>query len=159
MHNRTEAQGRTLAELVEHILTRYHRPMPSRLSSLDELVRRVASVHGPGDPQRFTALVHTFDALQVDVERYLDNEAAVLFPWLLGDDPGGAAEPVRATLDQHRTIAGLLRRMRELTDDYQVPADACGSWRALWTGLEGLEGSIHEHMHLETDVLFPRALR
>lgn len=149
---------RPLNELIEHIVARYHRPLDSQLPSLEELVRRVAAVHGPGDPRRFAALVDTFEALRSDLEPHMVKEESVLFPWLLGDNPGGAGEPIRVMLDEHDAVAGLLRRLRELADDYEVPADACGSWRALWMGLEALEASLHEHIHLENNVLFPRAL-
>ena len=52
----------------------------------------------------------------------------------------------------------MLRRLRELTDDYQVPDGACNTWRALWAALEALEVELFEHIHLENNILFPRAL-
>ena len=51
-----------------------------------------------------------------------------------------------------------LRRLRELTNAYEVPAEACNTWRALWHGLAALEESLHRHIHLENNILFPRAL-
>ena len=51
-----------------------------------------------------------------------------------------------------------LHRLRELTNDYQPPAGACTTWRALWHGLAALETALHEHIHLENNILFPRAL-
>jgi regulator of cell morphogenesis and NO signaling len=59
---------------------------------------------------------------------------------------------------EHESAGSALRRMRELTDGYQVPAAACNTWRALWHGLDALESSMHQHIHLENNILFPRAL-
>jgi len=52
----------------------------------------------------------------------------------------------------------LDRRLRVLTDDYEVPAEACNTWHALWHGLAALEESLHSHIHLENNILFPRSL-
>jgi regulator of cell morphogenesis and NO signaling len=59
---------------------------------------------------------------------------------------------------EHDALGVLLDEVRALTGDYRVPADACNTWRALWQGLEVLEHDCHEHIHLENNVLFPRAL-
>jgi len=60
---------------------------------------------------------------------------------------------------EHASAGAALRRLRELTKDYQVPSEACNTWRALWHGLAALEESLHQHIHLENNILFPRALR
>ena len=60
---------------------------------------------------------------------------------------------------EHDAAGAALRRLRELTNGYKVPAEACNTWRALWHGLLALETSLHEHIHLENNILFPRALR
>ena len=60
---------------------------------------------------------------------------------------------------EHEAVGAMLRRLRELTDDYTVPAEACNTWRALWVGLADLERALHEHIHLENNILHPRALR
>ncbi len=149
---------RPLPELIAHIEARYYRPLDALLPSLDELLVRVVGVHGPKEPERFQELLRAFRALRADLEPHMRKEEAILFPWLREGDPSTAGAPIRQMLQQHETVAVLLRRIRELTDDYRVPPDACGSWRALWTGLEELEASLHEHIHLENNVLFPRAL-
>ena len=61
-------------------------------------------------------------------------------------------------LREHNETGDALRRLRELTGDYTVPEGACNTWRALWYGLAALETSLHEHIHLENNILFPRAL-
>ena len=59
----------------------------------------------------------------------------------------------------HETLGGMLRTVRELKGGYKVPEGACNTWRALWVGLEDLERSLHEHIHLENNILHPRTLR
>lgn len=60
---------------------------------------------------------------------------------------------------EHENAGDLLEELRQLTGDFVVPDDACASFRALWQGLEALEHSLHEHIHLENNILFPRAVR
>jgi regulator of cell morphogenesis and NO signaling len=59
---------------------------------------------------------------------------------------------------EHEAVGAALRRIRELTDGYTVPAEACNTWRALWRGLGALEKDLHQHIHLENNILFPKAL-
>ena len=59
---------------------------------------------------------------------------------------------------KYDAAAAALRRLRTLTGDYEVPDEACNTWRALWHGLADLERAMHQHIHLENNILFPRAL-
>ena len=70
----------------------------------------------------------------------------------------GADGRIAVMIREHETAGDLLRRIRELTNDVTVPREACNTWRALWLGLEALESDLHEHIHLENNILFPRAL-
>jgi len=154
----TDWSTRPLTELVEHIVLRYHRTLEAELPRLEKLANKVAMVHGHLDPERFDALVHTFSALQADLLQHMAKEEQVLFPWIRAGQGAGADGPIHVMRLEHDEAGAMLARLRELTGDYVVPEEACGSWRALWTGLEGLERELHEHIHLENNVLFPRAL-
>lgn len=66
--------------------------------------------------------------------------------------------PVRMMSLEHDTAGDLLRRMREASADYAVPGDACISYRTLYQALEELERDLHQHIHLENNILFPRAI-
>jgi len=66
--------------------------------------------------------------------------------------------PISVMEEEHESAGAALRRLRELTNGYQVPEEACNTWRALWHGLAALEESLHQHIHLENNILFPRAL-
>jgi regulator of cell morphogenesis and NO signaling len=69
-----------------------------------------------------------------------------------------ADAPISVMEHEHDSAARALRRLRQLTNDYRVPAEACTTWRALWHGLAALEEALHRHIHLENNILFPRAL-
>jgi len=146
-----------LADLIDHILLAYHEPLRSELPRLEALVRKVHEVHGDKDPERFAALLKTFLAIQADIDQHLPKEERILFPMIKRGEGGMAEGPMHVMELEHEELGGLLKQVRELTNGYQVPAEACNTWRALWVGLEDLERALHEHIHLENNVLHPRA--
>lgn len=92
----------------------------------------------------------------------------MLFPYIAQLEAGGRPKlpPIFVTVDQpvtrmmldHDHTGDELRLVREITNNYQPPADACTTYRALYRALEDLERDLHEHIHLENNILFPRAL-
>jgi regulator of cell morphogenesis and NO signaling len=146
-----------LPALIDHILTAYHGPLKEELPRLETMARKVHQVHGDKDPQRLVELVRVVAGLRRELEEHMGKEEQVLFPMILEGHGALSGPPVRMMEQEHESAAAALRRLRELTDDYQVPAAACTTWRALWHGLEALEGSLHRHIHLENNILFPRA--
>lgn len=144
-----------LPGLVDHIVTTYHGSLREELPRLEAMARKVARVHEDRDPERrLPAILATLLALKGELEDHMEREEQVLFPLLL---QGGGEAPVEPFVDDHTAAGESLARLRELTDEYRPPADACNTWRALWAGLEALERATHQHIHLENNVLFPRA--
>lgn len=154
----TELDGwadRPTPELIAHILERYHRPLDEELPRLETLANKVARVHGDRD-ERLPRIAQTFAILKMELENHFLKEERVLFPAILEGDGERLACPVAVMLRDHEDAGDLLRTLRTLTDDFAMPPHACGSWRALWHGLEDLERSLFEHIHLENNILFPR---
>jgi regulator of cell morphogenesis and NO signaling len=149
---------RPLGELIAHILDAYHKPLYEELPRLEAMARKVLNVHRDKDPERLTELLRVYLELKAELEQHFAKEEQILFPMIQRGLGSMADGPVHVMRDEHDSAAAALRRLRELTDGYQVPAAACNTWRALWHGLEALETSLHEHIHLENNVLFPRAL-
>ncbi len=144
-----------LVDLVDHIVGAFHVPLHEELPRLEAMSRKVARVHADRDPEgRLPAIRDTLVALKAELESHMEREERELFPRLLAAD---SEVPVAPYVDDHEEAGAALARLRELTDDYRPPADACNTWRALWAGLEALEREMHEHVHLENNVLFPRA--
>lgn len=147
-----------LPELIDHILAVYHASLKEELPRLDGMAHKVLDVHGDKDPARFAALVEVFTGLRAELQQHMLKEEQILFPMIRRGQGTAAGAPVGVMMHEHEVAGEALRRLRTLTDDYTVPQEACNTWRALWHGLAALEAALHEHIHLENNILFPRAL-
>ena len=88
----------------------------------------------------------------------MEKEEVILFPMIRTGRGAMAGCPISVMEMEHESAGASLRKIRQLTDEYQVPIQACNTWRALWHGLKELEESTHQHIHLENNILHPRAL-
>jgi regulator of cell morphogenesis and NO signaling len=148
---------RPLAELIDHILERYHQPLKPEMARLRAMGRRVAAVHG-GHAPRMVELAKVIAAFVDETDCHLEKEERVLFPWIRSGQGASAAMPIQQLHREHDSHGVHLAEMRRLCDDYVPPAEACATWRALYLGLAELERELMEHIHLENNILFPRAL-
>ena len=145
-----------LEDLIQHLLDAFHQPLRDELPRLDAMAAKVLDVHGPKDPARLGELRQLVGQLRAELEQHMDKEEQVLFPMAragIGPVPDG---PIQVLEAEHDEAGRALARLRELTNGFTVPADACNTWRALWAGLEALERDLHQHIHLENNILFPR---
>ena len=147
-----------LGDLIDHIVDVYHESLREELPPLANMARKVADVHRDKAPETLPELLDVCLALQAELESHMEKEEQILFPMIRRGKGFMAEGPISVMLDEHDSAANALRRLRELTNGYEVPAEACNTWRALWHGLAALEESLHRHIHLENNILFPRAL-
>jgi regulator of cell morphogenesis and NO signaling len=147
-----------LDHLMDHILHAYHKPLWEELPRLDAMARKVLEVHHDKNPEGLTELVRVYGALRAELEQHMMKEEQILFPMVRRGQGIMASGPISVMEYEHEAAGEALRRLRVLTSDYEVPAEACNTWRALWHGLAALETELHEHIHLENNILFPRAL-
>jgi regulator of cell morphogenesis and NO signaling len=163
-----------LADLVDHIVTRYHVGLRQELPRLAAMADKVLAVHGKRHPEVLPALVRTLQSLRAELESHTTKEEQILFPWIeelerfagSGSSRRAAAAtpapsvgaPIAMMESEHDEAAGALAEMRRLTGGYQLPEGACTTFRGLYHGLAELEDDLHRHIHLENHVLFPRAL-
>jgi regulator of cell morphogenesis and NO signaling len=147
-----------LGDLVIHIMAAYHRPLDTELPRLEALAAKVLEVHREKQPEMLAELLAVFRGLKTELEDHMAKEEEILFPMIRKGEGMLADGPIAIMEEEHEAAGAALRRLRELTGDYQVPAEACNTWRALWHGLAALEGALHQHIHLENNILFPRAL-
>jgi regulator of cell morphogenesis and NO signaling len=153
-----------LAELISHIVSVHHRYLKRELPRLAMLLDRVAAAHSASHPELVEAQ-HVLAGLTQELSSHMGKEENVLFPWIVllesPDSPtvprGSVANPIHVMEHEHRDAGEALRRLRELTGDYRVPADGCTSYLALLHGLMELEHDLHLHIHKENNILFPRA--
>lgn len=149
-----------LLEATHHVYTR------EALATLVPLAQKVARVHGErlGFLTEVRGLV---EELRDDLIPHLEKEERVLFPYvraldLHGPRPapfGTVHNPIRMMHFEHDRVGEMLRELRALTDGYTLPEDACGSFRALYQGLQDFEADLHRHIYLENEHLFPEAVR
>jgi regulator of cell morphogenesis and NO signaling len=164
------AADAALSELVRFIVDKYHADLRGELPRLDQMAAKVIDAHGEKHPELLPALVSTFRGLRQEVEEHMMKEERVLFPYIerlealaesgegLPASPFGSIQaPIGMMEHEHETVGHALARLRELTGGYVAPADACNTFRGLYHGLAELENALHEHIHLENNVLFPRA--
>jgi len=147
-----------LEDLIRHILVTYHEPLREELPRLAAMARKVKETHADKAPDTLPQLLNVFLGLQAELESHMAKEEQILFPMILGGQGFMAGGPISVMEHEHESAGEALARLRELTGDYTVPAEACNTWRALWHGLAALEEALHEHIHLENNILFPRAL-
>lgn len=145
------------AELIPHLLEQFHAPHREELPRLLEMARKVESVHAD-KPECPHGLGDHLQAMSEELELHMQKEEQVLFPLILAGRGRMAGAPIACMEDEHQDAGRSLRRLRELAHDFSAPENACNTWCALYLGLEEFERDLMEHIHLENNALFPRAL-
>lgn len=151
-------EDRPLPELIEHLLERYHAEHREELPRLVAHAEKVEKVHADKAACPRGLAQHLATMLE-ELEDHMQKEEQVLFPMILAGRGRMASMPVQVLELEHQDHARNLQKMRALAHDFVPPPEACGTWIALYLGLAALERDLMEHIHLENNVLFPRALR
>jgi regulator of cell morphogenesis and NO signaling len=156
----------SMTDLADHIESTHHAYLKRELPRLAFLVGKVAKAHGANRPQ-LLMLEDVFTRFKPEMESHMEKEEVVLFPVCrrldAGDGSaaahcGSVAAPIRMMVYEHEDAGAALRQMRELTDGYAPPPDACNTYRAMLDGLAELERDMHVHVHKENSILFPKAI-
>ena len=144
-----------LADLCAHIAQVHHERLRWELPRLADLAERAVVAHGAERPE-LHELRDVLLSLRSELEEHIVDEEQRLFPAILaGDVPGG--EELARLEREHDEAGAALHRLRELTAGYDTARALCNTHRALLDGLHGLELDLHQHVHEENNVLFPRA--
>lgn len=161
----TDAMG--LAELADHIKETHHAYLTEELQRLDFMTRKVAAVHGDSEP-RLRQIREVFIPFAEELTLHMVKEEQVLFPMVrqienATETPdfhcGSLANPIGQMEREHESAGDALAQFRLLTDDYTPPEWACNTFRALYDALAELERDMHQHVHKENNVLFPKAMQ
>jgi len=147
-----------LKDLIEFILFNYHRPLDEELPRIEAMASKVFNVHHEKAEEMLADILATFRGLKAELEQHMAKEEQILFPMIAQGQGAMAGGPISVMEHEHESAGAALAHMRKITNDYEVPEGACNTWRALWHGLAALEESLHQHIHLENNILFPRAL-
>jgi len=146
-----------LEKLVNHILVNFHEAHRREIVDLVALARKVEHVHTEkaSVPRGLTEHLRSMGEA---LEDHMQKEERILFPAIVAGHGAQMQGPTAVMEREHDEHALKLQRLRELTNDFTPPEDACTSWRALFLRCEQLEADIMAHIHLENHVLFPRAV-
>lgn len=152
-------------QLCEFIVRHHHTFTRDALQRLTPLADKVLRVHGAGHPE-LRRVRQVVEALACELEPHMLKEEQILFPYIaalaagqLPAAPFGQIEhPLRVMQLEHDYVGELLRELDQLTFGYCPPSGACASFKVFYAGLEDLQADLHQHIHLENNVLFPSAL-
>ncbi len=163
-------QKASLADLITHILDKHHVYTKQEMPRLEALILKVIGAHGANHPE-LNGIGELFQQACADLTPHMFKEEQVLFPYILEMEKaqtqkrpapfapfGTVKNPVRMMMTEHDTVGDILRELRALSSDYTVPADGCISYQTLYQALEAFEKDLHQHIHLENNILFPRAI-
>ncbi|MGN6555817.1 MAG: iron-sulfur cluster repair di-iron protein [Verrucomicrobiota bacterium] len=155
----------SLTALCDHIQEIHHGYLREELPRLDFMTRKVAAVHGDHEP-RLIELRRVFERFNAEMTAHTDEEDEFVFPAIRqleqSGDQSAKSSGLKTSLEklelEHDSAGGALEQFTALTDHYTAPEWACNTFRALYDGLAKLEKNMHQHVHKENNVLFPRAL-
>ncbi|MHB0774819.1 iron-sulfur cluster repair protein YtfE [Halomonas sp. WWR20] len=155
MRNEHDWASASNAELIDHILSRYHDVHRQQLPELVRMAQRVEQVHGgrEGCP---SGLAEHLVGMHQELESHMQKEEQILFPMLRQGMGAQAQGPIAIMRHEHDDHGENLAQMMALTDDITPPKGACTTWRALYAGLREFREDIMQHIHLENNVLFDR---
>jgi len=161
---------KSLESLSSHIVAKHHAYVKSELPRLAQLAQKVVNRHGltkPELPLIATALMH----LDEELTKHLGKEEAVLFPYIARLEQsisngtpkphscfGAVSNPIAMMTQEHDTAGTLLAEIRRLSENFTTPPDACPTFHAFYDGLKEFEQDLHQHIHLENNIYFPRAI-
>ena len=153
----------SLERLIDHIVAEHHGYVRATLPVLRQFTGKVAKVHG-GRRGELVEIRELFEELAREMESHLAEEEDVVFPKIAAlssvdgaDQVGNVADAVVPLEDDHDRAGALMARIRELSDGFTPPEDACNTYRATYAKLAEFEADLHRHVHLENNILFPRA--
>lgn len=161
----------TLAKVIQIIVRTHHTFTRQELPRLKALAFKVESRHGQTHPELKT-IRECVEKLEHEMFEHMLKEENVLFPAIArvefcvrAGQPlpstmfGSMENPIRKMMTEHDGAGALCAEIKRLSSDYTLPEGACPSYRGLYAGLQDFERDLHQHVHLENNILFPRALQ
>ena len=159
-----------LGDLISHITNTHHKYTREEIARLVPLLDKVCSVHGKNHPELQTVRA-SFQGLAQELTTHMMKEEMVLFPFIarmeeavIEKEPilpspfGSVQNPILMMEHEHESAGNALRAMRAASSGYTAPPEACISYQTLYKALAEFETDLHQHIHLENNILFPRAI-
>lgn len=151
--------------LSDYIVNTHHKFVLKNLPELLFYTEKIARVHGENHPE-LIEVASLFEEINNELLQHLKNEEEVLFP-AIKEIQNNPSEKVKKTIQseiermfgEHDFAGGAMEKINQLTDNYQVPGDACKTYDVSLKLLQQFEDDLHVHVHLENNILFPKALK
>jgi regulator of cell morphogenesis and NO signaling len=166
----TNDESLPLINLVNLIVEKHHVFTRTELERLTTLLEKVCSAHGENHPELLD-IRSQFQTLRGELEPHMMKEERILFPYITRLETafaenqappfapfGQVQNPIAVMMREHDAAGEILRAIRELSKDFATPEDGCISYQTLYKAMEELEADLHQHIHLENNILFPRSL-
>jgi regulator of cell morphogenesis and NO signaling len=159
-----------LGDLTRHIRERHHRYVREAIARVQSLMDKVEAKHGK-DHAEIADIRRLFTEVGREMIMHMQKEEQILFPYIDALEKANSAHgsveppffqtvrnPIHAMMKEHDAAGELVKQIRKASSEYAAPADACTSYRALYQDLREFEADLHQHVHLENNILFPRAV-
>jgi len=153
--------------LIDYIEKRHHRYVTEKIPELLAFLEKLVRVHGPKHPE-LLEIGQEFSAAASELSMHLQKEERILFPFIrrmaegasIEQAPFGSVEnPIAMMHHEHDVEGARFRRIAALSNNYTPPEDACNTYRVTYAMLQEFEADLHRHIHLENNILFPKALK
>ncbi|MES2394436.1 MAG: hemerythrin domain-containing protein [Bacteroidota bacterium] len=156
--------------LTDHILNAHHKYVRQAIPVIFEYTQKVARVHGEKHPE-VIVIAEKFLDLTDELNRHICKEEEILFPYIkhlaiansygmkIEPSPFGTVEsPIKMMEQEHDIVGEIMEEIKILSDNYSPPSDACTTYKLSYLKLKEFEDDLHKHVHLENNILFPKAI-
>ncbi len=156
--------------LIDYIVKTHHTYVNEALPMLDEFSAKVARVHGESHPEVVEIFYH-YGKISEELRMHMQKEEGILFPYIkemveAKDNGklqpfcpfGTISNPISLMEMEHESAGGSMYKINNLSSNYTPPLEACNTYRVLYAKLKEFENDLHQHIHLENNILFPKAI-
>ncbi len=159
----------SLSQLVDYIVATHHNYVKQEMPQIQSYLERVVSKHGDRHPE-MRKVAEIFAAVKDEMDEHMQKEEKILFPRIKeaekqSNEPDKIKlsisflqSPIFMMEEEHDHAGAALAEIRELTSNYNLPADTCTTYRLCYAALQAFETDLHQHVHLENNLLFPKAM-
>lgn len=155
----------SLTVLIDYIVSAHHAYTKRELPQIFAYLQKVSSKHGDRHPE-LNLIFETFAELKEEMDLHMKKEELILFPKIKELERGlkqsapimNIQAPIAVMEDEHDHAGRCLEQIRQLSNNYNPPVDACTTYRLSFEALQAFERDLHQHVHLENNILFPKAI-
>lgn len=156
--------------LADYIEKKHHRYIRTKIPEITPYLDKITDVHGSSHPELYE-IQELFAQSANDLTAHIKKEESIIFPYvrdmverktngekLIKPSFGSVENPIKTMHIEHDNEGVRFRRISELSNNYETPADGCGTYRVTLSLLKEFEDDLHRHIHLENNILFPAAI-